>query len=120
VSDNLYAGPASGPRADPALDGMKRRRRFWKRAIWASLLGIIVPPLIGLVGTMTTMNRELRETYETGKAPEGVSDVVTHSLHATVIGLIVSALSLLALIFILIRYFTLPRPESQAPSASVR
>ena len=109
VINEPFAPPHSEPHLEAYSDQLRRRRRFWKRAIWISLGGVILSPVLGLVGTVLAMTANRSEGDET----IGIAEAVDASVHFTMIGLAVSLLSILALLMILIRYFTIPHEKSK-------
>ncbi|MBK1884028.1 MotA/TolQ/ExbB proton channel family protein [Luteolibacter pohnpeiensis] len=103
--------PPQAPLTSGATDEQVRlRRRFWLRAIWISIAGVIIPPMLGLAGTVIGMLGAFGELSETGEAdPEALAGDISVSLLTTAWGLVVSVIALLILIGVLIRFFTLPK-----------
>lgn len=106
---------------------LKRRRKFWLRAIWISIAGVIIPPMFGLIGTVVGMVGAFGELSKTGEAdPEALAGDISVSLLTTAWGLVVSVIAFLVLIGVLIRFFTLPKvtgapiqnPQAQQASSS--
>ncbi|WP_193212774.1 MotA/TolQ/ExbB proton channel family protein [Luteolibacter marinus] len=109
-----YAIPDSV--ADAPAPAELKKRRFWLRAIWISVAGIIVPPLFGLAGTVMGMVSAFTGLSRDGIAdPEAVARDVSTSLLATLLGLGVSFIALVFLIVALIRFFRLPKPGMARP-----
>lgn len=110
-----YASLTSG--ADD--EQLRRRRKFWLRAIWISIAGVIIPPMFGLIGTVVGMVGAFGELAKTGEAdPEALAGDISVSLLTTMWGLIVSVIAFLVLIGVLIRFFTLPRVMGALPRES--
>jgi hypothetical protein len=101
------------------LSALQRKRKFWLRAIWLSIAGIIIPPLFGLGGTVIGMVRAFGELSQTGEAdPTVLAEDISVSLVTTAWGLTISLVALFILIIALVRYFNLPRPEPAVPPAN--
>ena len=95
---------------DSNVDGLRRRRKFWLRAIWISITGVVVPPLFGLVGTVVGMVGAFGELSDTGEAdPEALAGDISFALLTTMWGIVISVIAFLILIGVLIRFFTLPK-----------
>jgi biopolymer transport protein ExbB/TolQ len=62
-----YATPKSQPNSAVSDDDVRRRRKFWLRAIWISIVGVIVPPMFGLIGTVFGMVRAFDDLSKTGE-----------------------------------------------------
>ena len=100
------------PNTSRADDPFRRRRSLWFRAIWVSVIGVIAPPMIGLVGTVIGMTKAFGtlSASESGISnPKALSDHISTVLVSTAAGLIISAIALIVLIGVLIRFFTLPK-----------
>lgn len=92
---------------------LKQRRKFWLRAIWIAVAGVIVPPMLGLLGTFLGMVSAFGEVSKTGESDPGtLAGGVSVALLMTAWGLAVSAIALMVLIGVLIRFFTLPKLKS--------
>ena len=101
------------------VDEVRRRKRFWLRAIWISIAGVIVPLLFGLAGTVFGMVGAFGELSESGEAdPEAVAGDISVALLTTMWGLVISGIAFLVLIGVLIRFFTLPKPPPTSPEQS--
>lgn len=109
-----FAAPRSEPNLEAHADQLKRRRRFWKRAIWISLGGVLIPPVLGLAGTVAAMISQSSRTSGGDAEPVDISTAVAASVHFTMIGLLISFLSIVALIGVLIRYFTIPKTTEKS------
>jgi biopolymer transport protein ExbB/TolQ len=89
---------------------VRRRRKFWLRAIWISIAGVVIPPMFGLIGTVVGMVGAFGELSKTGEAdPEALAGDISVSLLTTMWGLVVSVIAFLVLVGVLIRFFTLPK-----------
>ena len=88
-----------------------RERRFWLRAIWISIVGVVVPPLIGLAGTVIGMIGAFGELSEEGTAdPVTLAGDITRSMKTTQWGLFVSIFALMFLFIAVVRYCNSPKP----------
>lgn len=103
--------PYEDPKSEVDSDAdVIRKRKFWRRAIWISIGGVIIPPLFGLVGTVIGMVGAFNQLAETGEAePEELAGNVSVALLTTMWGLVFSTIAFCVLIGALIRFFTLPR-----------
>jgi hypothetical protein len=111
-----YETPQSLQDASEAADPIRRRRSFWFRAIWVSVIGVVVPPMIGLVGTVFGMMRAFGDlsASESGISdPEALSGHISTALVSTAAGLVVSVIAFIVLVGVLIRFFTLPKVPPQ-------
>jgi len=107
-----YETTQNAPNAFETANPLRRRRSFWFRAIWISVIGVIVPPMIGLVGTVIGMTKAFGDlsASENGISnPKALSDNISTVLVSTAAGLIFSVIALIVLIGVLIRFFTLPK-----------
>ena len=112
-----YATPHSTPDSCVNDDVVRRRRKFWLRAVWISIAGVIIPPMFGLIGTVVGMVGAFGELSETGEAdPEALAGDISVSLLTTAWGLVVSAIAFIVLISVLIRFFTLPKVTNGQPT----
>jgi ABC-type Fe3+ transport system permease subunit len=107
-----YETPQSLPDASEAADPLRRRRSFWFRAIWVSVIGVIVLPMIGLVGTGFGITKAFGDlsVKESGISdPKALSGHISTVLVYTAAGLVVSVSAFIVLVGVLIRFFTLPK-----------
>jgi len=80
--------------------------------IWISIAGVLIPPLIGLGGTVVGMVGAFGELSQTGEAdPEALAGDISTALVTTVWGLLFSALAFVVLVIAVIRFMLLPKPE---------
>lgn len=100
----------SEPTEDPALEKLKSRRKRW---MWASVytgVGILIPPIIGLLGTVVGM---IRAFHEISASPVGegdpsmISSDISCALLATAIGLGVAGVFAVLFVISLIRWLVL-------------
>lgn len=111
-----YQPPESVLTSGADDEQVRRRRKFWLRAIWISIAGVIIPPLFGLIGTVIGMVGAFGELSETGEAdPEVLAGDISVSLLTTMWGLVVSVIAFIVLIGVLIRFFTLPKLAGASP-----
>lgn len=112
-----YETPQSLPNSGASADESNRRRKFWLRAIWISIAGVIVPPMFGLIGTVVGMVGAFGELSKNGEAdPDALAGDVSVALQTTAWGLVVSVIAFIVLIGVLIRFFTLPKLAGVLPS----
>jgi ABC-type Fe3+ transport system permease subunit len=109
--------PYTPPGSEPDLRGtdatVRQRRKFWFRAIWISLAVVVIPPVLGLAGTVIGMIRAFSTLAEYGEGdPEALAGDIATAMLSTAWALLISALGLLALIAVLVRFFTLPKPPA--------
>jgi len=105
-----YQSPESKLVSEVDKEKVMIRRKFWFRAIWIAVAGIIIPPLFGLAGTVIGMIGAFGELSQTGEAdPEALAGDISFSLLTTMWGIVISVIALIVLICILIRFFTLPK-----------
>jgi hypothetical protein len=111
-----YETPQNSPDASETADPLRRRRSFWFRAIWVSVIGVLAPPMIGLVGTVFGMTKAFGDLSASGGGiadPAALSDHISTVLVSTAAGLVVSVIAFIVLVGVLIRFFTLPKVPSQ-------
>ena len=73
-----------------------RRIRVWSTLLIVSAIGVVVPPLIGLSGTLIGMGRSFSEASSGAtQDPEALADSISFSLVATAIAIPVSIAFLL-------------------------
>jgi hypothetical protein len=90
---------------------LRRRRRFWLRAIWVLLACVLVLPALGLAGTAMAMVGAFADLAETGSAdPSVLAGDISMALLSTAWGVAFAAPALLGLMGAVIRFFTLPKP----------
>ena len=112
-----YQSPQASPIPSANDEQVRRRRKFWLRAIWISIAGVILPPMFGLIGTVVGMIGAFGELSKTGEAdPEALAGDISVSLLTTMWGLVVSVVAFIVLIGVLIRFFTLPKVTGTAPN----
>ena len=81
------------------------KAKLWMRAIWASVAMIIVPPMLGLVGTVIGMVGAFGELKNSGGAdPKALAGDISVALLTTFYGLIFSIVGLILLIVSFVRY----------------
>ena len=94
---------------------LKGQRKFWLRAIWISIAGVIVPPMFGLVGTVVGMFGAFNALGEMGEAdPEELAGDISVALLTTMWGLVLSLIALFVLVGVLIRFFKLPKISKES------
>jgi biopolymer transport protein ExbB/TolQ len=107
---NPYVMPQEVTNTDLNIEALSKRRQFWFRAIWISVAGIIIPPLFGLIATIVGMIGAFGELSSTGEAdPEELAGDISMSLLTTMWGFVISFVAFLVLIYVLIRFFKLPK-----------
>lgn len=74
---------------------LNNSKKFWGKAIWVSLILMIVPPLIGTMGTAMGMIRTFNGIGQADKAdPQELAANVSMALQTTAWGLVVSIVAL--------------------------
>ena len=77
------------------------------------MAAVIIPPMIGLLGTAVGMVQAFGILSESGEAdPDALAGSISVPLVTTMWGLAVSAAAFFVLIGVLIRFSTLPKPPS--------
>ncbi|MES2661408.1 MAG: MotA/TolQ/ExbB proton channel family protein [Verrucomicrobiota bacterium] len=105
-----YTPPQSPPDSAAIDEHVRRRRKFWLRAIWISIAGVIVPPLFGLIGSIFGMVHAFGNISTTGETDhEALAKNISVSLLSTAWGIVVSVIAFMVLIGVLVRFFTLPK-----------
>lgn len=100
--DSPYLPPSSPDAPDPER---AKKRRFWKRMIWGTGIGLLLIPAVGVAGTMIGMIRAFDELSETGSAdPAALAGSISTSLLSTFYGLLFCIPGLILLIVSIIRY----------------
>lgn len=113
--DSPYLPPSSSGAADPALPG---KRRFWKKMIWVSVIGMILPPLIGISGTVIGMVRAFNQLSDTGTAdPEELAGSISVSLLSTLYGLLFWIPGVIVLVLSIRRFRACAPPRPQGVSS---
>lgn len=94
--------------AGPAV-GIQSKRRFWLRCVWIALAGVIVPPFVGLIVTMSGMEAAFGslKANDSGRSVGDLSNHISTVLMGTGIGLMISVVALIFLVISLIRVFIL-------------
>lgn len=97
------------------------RRKFWWRVVWASVAAVIIPPLLGLSGTVIGMLQAFSTLRQGGQAdPNALAGDISFAILTTLWGMVFSLISLLILIAAIIRLNTLPKPApTRSPQASL-
>jgi hypothetical protein len=105
-----------------------KKRRFWLRAIWISSAGVVLPPMVGLLGTVIGMVGAFGELSQSdGSDPGDLAGDISFALLTTAWGLVISFLASIALVIALVRFFKLPKPglidgtqtEVESPGAAL-
>lgn len=114
------ATPYQPPQATSALgvtdEQVSQRRKFWLRAIWISIAGVLIPLIFGLIGTVVGMMGAFDELSKSSEAdPEALAGNISIALLTTASALAASVISFLVLIGVLIRFFTLPKAAGTSP-----
>jgi biopolymer transport protein ExbB len=93
------------------MDATAHNRRLWWRMIWLSVAGIIISPIVGLLGTVVGMTRAFGELRNASVAdPSKLSNAISLTMFSTVVGIIIGVVFLVFLIVSIIRYRRLPKP----------
>lgn len=95
------------------IETLLKKRRFWKRAVWISIVGIVVPPMFGMLGTAMRMIRAFSQLSTTGEGdPEALAGDVSVALVTTMWGVTISLCVLFFLVIAVIRLIQLPKAVS--------
>lgn len=95
--------PPTTANIDPAI--IARSKRFFGRAAFVCGLGVVVPPLFGLIGTVIGMVGAFGELGKSGSAdPEALAGDISIALLTTFWGLVVSSLSLIPFVVFLVLF----------------
>jgi len=95
--------PPTAPNINPA--SVARSKRFYGRAAFVCGLGVVVPPIFGLIGTMIGMFGAFGELGKSGSAdPEALAGDISIALLTTFWGLVVSVLSLIPFVVFLVLF----------------
>ena len=112
--DSPYQPPSAPESPDPGRAG---KRRFWKKMIWVSVIGMILPPLVGITGTVIGMIRAFNELSEKGSAdPEALAGSISVSLLSTLYGLLFWIPGIIVLTFSIIRFRAHATGELKGPA----
>lgn len=88
------------------LSNLTKSKRFWGRAACVSVIAIVIPPLLAVVGTIVGMMRTFEEIGQTGEVnQEAVAGNISTSLLTTMAGLLVSCIALVVFVVAIILYF---------------
>lgn len=104
-----YITPRTSPPPNVDDEELRRKRKFWIRALWFSIAGVIFPPLIATLITGFTMIRSFSELSQGNEADPDKLNPISISLLLTAWGLLVSIVAFMVLIGVLIRFFSLPK-----------
>jgi flagellar motor component MotA len=95
--------PPAAPEVD--LVSASRTKRFYGRAVLICGLGVVIPPLIGLAGTVMGMMGAFGELRKTGSAdPSALAGDISVALLTTFWGLVFSVLSLIPFVVFLVLF----------------
>lgn len=95
--------PPTAPQTD--IGDISRSKRFFGRAAVVCALGVVIPPLIGLVGTVKGMIGAFGTLGKSGTAdPSELAGNISVALMTTFWGLIFSTLSLIPFIVFLVLF----------------
>ena len=100
--ESPYLLPSSPEAPDP---DRAKKRRFWKRMIWGTVIGMLLIPALGAAGTVIGMIGAFNELAEEGSAdPEALAGSISTSLLSTFYGLLFCIPGLILLIVSIIRF----------------
>src|SRR5690606_10931997 len=104
IVDSPYTAP-SAPDAESEAAALLRSKKFVGRAALVFGLGVVLPPLVGLAGTVMGMAGAFGELNETGSAdPSELAGHISVALLTTLWGMIISALCLVPFIVFLVLF----------------
>ena len=87
----------------------------WKKVLWISVGGIILPPVLGLGSTVVNMIQAFQKVGATATGdPQTLAESVSTSMNTTAIGLIISLAFGILLIVSLVRLAHLKRLQARA------
>lgn len=91
--------------SDPSRADLDRKKKFWKRSIWITLALFLIPPMIGLIGTVIGMRRAFAAIGDSGIGdPTALAAAIGETLIATASGFILSIPCLVLLIISIVRF----------------
>jgi len=99
--------PPSLPLRAPIMDtaGLIRSKRFHGRAAVICGLGVVIPPMLGLIGTVIGMVGAFGELSKSGSAdPSALAGDISFALLTTLWGLVFSVISLIPFIVFLVLF----------------
>ena len=100
--ESPYRTPSAPEAPDP---GLADKRRFWKRMIWISALAMLLPPAVGITGTVIGMIRAFGELADIGTAdPEALAGSISVSVLTTIYGLLFWIPGILVLALSVVRF----------------
>jgi biopolymer transport protein ExbB/TolQ len=117
MQTNTPSSPPAFPVTRPSPTGFEGKMKFWSRAIWASVVMIIAPPMLGLIGTVIGMQKAFASMGNSGIGdPQALSGHISMVLLSTVWGLVFSVIGLVLLSISVIRFFSCrARHQSSVP-----
>ena len=99
---------ADQPRDDgdmEELEKTKKAKTFWGKALWISGVGIVLPPMIGLTGTVIGMVRAFGTLQAQGEAdPSELAGSISLALYTTLFGMGFSVIALIAFVISLVLF----------------
>ena len=101
--ESPYSPPTEIEGPSPAE--LERKKRFWLRTVMGSIALIVIPPMFGLIMTISNMTKALADAEEGGNL-RTISNDTSNALLATAYGLVFSTIGILLLIISLIRFFS--------------
>jgi biopolymer transport protein ExbB/TolQ len=88
------------------------KTKFWRRVIWVSAACTVIPPVIGLLGTVRGMIGAMDAMgIEGGSDPETLAENISLALMTTAGGLVVSLIALPIFILALVKFFRCSREQ---------
>ena len=105
-----YTTPATNPDLGIAasfdLGDAEKNRKLWKRVIWLSLAGVIIPILIGVIGFVVGVSRAMIHLEEgDGSAdPSELAGNISTSLLSAFYSSLISVAALIVLIVAMIKF----------------
>jgi biopolymer transport protein ExbB/TolQ len=90
---------------DVDIAGVTRSKKLYGRAVLICGLGVVIPPLIGLIGTVIGMMGAFGELRKSGSAdPSALAGDISVALLTTFWGLVFSVLSLIPFLVFLVLF----------------
>ncbi len=88
----------------------KKRRRFWLRVVWGSVAVAVLAPLMGTLGTVFGMVGAFETLSDSeGAKPEALADDISLAMKTTMVGMGISAISVLVFVVALAMVFRVSR-----------
>ena len=102
--ESPYSPPANIV-SDPTSTELERKKTFWKQAGWVSLSLLVIPPLVGIIGSIIAMTKAFAGMADHGIGdPEKLAAAIGEALIATAAGVFFALPAFVFLIISIIRF----------------